>query len=402
MHGSPTANAYITEINIPALSNTLGNMQTSQLLASVNIDDKLDTNEKGVNLNSVDIRAGQDGVVLWDLLARDGKIYGSAYEEYDRTDGVNGVNTHSHYVISTDNLSNVTDGNTIGLANVAQGLSNHNLSQGELNSLGIDGTDAGFVSGYMVDVPDMWRSKLGNFDTLGGHGGGSIISRTNSGPGAYLFNRAELGNDNIVVEPVAHYNLTNPYHTSIAPPSAPGFPTEVEYVTALFNRSSVVEGAFFPPNRRSVVFVGLTAAVSEFSEEAEIFYGSSNGRCDPSIPNVPTDCFFGELYYDNSQIYQGEHSVNGNYQYQAWVYDIDDYEDVLNGSAGEGWTNIVPRNVFRFDFGGDFAGIAPSKRIGGVALDQETGRLFITQQMGLSPDDASGSNIVHVYDLSNL
>src|SRR5207245_1047268 len=55
-----------------------------------------------------------------------------------------------------------------------------------------DGDNAGFVSGYMALVPEVWQPLLGG-PAITGQCCINIVTRTSNGPSAFAFNPADFG-----------------------------------------------------------------------------------------------------------------------------------------------------------------------------------------------------------------
>src|SRR5262249_18067095 len=70
---------------------------------------------------------------------------------------------------------------------------------------------------------------------------------------------------------------------------------------------------------------------------------------------------------------KGWHSVNGEYAYQVWAYDVEDFVAVRKGTK-KPW-EIKPSEVKTFDFPFDNG----AKYLGGVAFDPATGHLYVSQ-----------------------
>ncbi|MFK8084044.1 MAG: hypothetical protein AB8B97_27490 [Granulosicoccus sp.] len=364
--GTTNGAPILTKIAIP--QGDLSALPSATLVDELDLGGRLQTGANGSQLGVPGF--GFEGpydntdsynVVVDDLVVIDEKIIGSAYIGYDAAR----VASHSHFIV--DSLD-VSSANVTGLFNIAQGLPS-SLSL-------LTGNDAGYIAGYMAEVPDQWRTVLGGKTLLGGQAGLSIAGRTNAGPAAYLFNASDVGDASISVSPLAHYSLNNPLEYNYPV----GDPSPVIDESALFNVGSYIEGVFFAPGTDSVVFIGSTAAEGENSDTAKVYYGSANVYEDQG----------GADFY---RLGKGPHSFGGKYEYQAWIYNINDYASVLNGelspeALGE------PEDYFRFRFGNDVFGEASKARyIGGVSLHQASGRLYVTEKLQGQTD------VVHVFDM---
>ena len=163
-----------------------------QEVAEVSIPDKLVNGEKvedlptasfvqpfSKTLNRVPKWTLKNNVKVGGLLVVDKKLYGTAYVYYDGP----GEAVDSHFVFETTKLSSSIKG---------------------LFPVGKHG--AGFVAGYMTEVPDEWRSKFGR-PYLTGQAALAVIGRTSSGPAAFGFDPKELGVASARVESYVYYPL---------------------------------------------------------------------------------------------------------------------------------------------------------------------------------------------------
>lgn len=363
--GSP----LLTKVSTPTPSTNTINPPVASLLESVNLTGMLETDPDG-NARSPLFKVNSTGkdIRVEDLIVDGNRIVASAIIGYDGYPFA----THSHFVIDSLNLNAVNDNTVRGMFDVASGIVPADLPVQDSGS-------GAYLAGYMTEIPEEWRASLGGYTHLGGQGGGSIQKRSNAGPGAYLFNASEIGSRGDVVA-LAHYpletpNLSAPLHWD---GRVNALQPQIFEVSPDFNQSSRVRGVFFVPGTRTVLFLGLTAAVSTNANTTSyLYYGLSNqypSQIDP--------------YYTD---HKGEHSLGGNYQYQIWAYDIADFQRVLAGNMHS--TEIRPYEVFRFDFPNVDRERAGKRLIGGTAIDYNSGRLYITQQM------QSETALVHVYDL---
>src|SRR5262249_31964023 len=90
---------------------------------------------------------------------------------------------------------------------------------------------------------------------------------------------------------------------------------------------------------------------------------------------------------------KGDHSLNGDYAYQVWAYDVNDFIAVKNGLK-QPW-DIKPYDVWNINFP-QFDG---AKHIGGVAFDPATGRLYVAQEGGDKTGFGYGP-LIQVFQLS--
>jgi hypothetical protein len=229
-------------------------------------------------------------------------------------------------------------------------LNLNSASAGGLYQVGNAG--GGFVGGYMTAVPEEWQDALGA-PYLTGQAALSIIGRTSAGPAAFGFDPDDLGNSTAPVETYVNYPLSNP----LAPETTGN---------SLFNLTTRIDGVAFPPDTSSVIFFGSHGL-------GQYCYGEASDCNDP---------------YNTSK---GTHVVGGQYEYQAWAYDVEDFIDVKNGLK-QSW-EIQPYDVWNFDlpFGSGY------RTIGGVTFDAQSGRLYVSQ---LSADGADRHPVIHAFDFA--
>jgi len=370
-----SANAIVAEVSIPSeLNMSPAQMLTSSLLDSVDLTGMLETTSRG---ESGDVIFEGNGanyeIQIDDLLVVDGRLAVSAYVGYDVGLGA----THSHFFIDKLNLSNVTDQDVIGLFDITQGLTGQ----------GFDGTDAGYVAGYMTDVPAEWQAALGGPHLLGQASINGVL-RTSAGPSAFAFDASAIGTAGFQTpETLAYYPLqANQYLGETPQPLAftlPSFDSDPAIIDdPLFNWNATVEDVTFAPGTRSVLFFG-SIGIDDDTGESFVGYGDS------------------PVYNDYARgHYKGPHSLNGGYEYQVWAYDVNDYVKVRNGELAP-W-DVQPHDVWTFDFPG-LVDQDPGKRLGGTAFDPVTNRLYVAQQrIGDTVNGIPGqSPIIHVFQLGS-
>ncbi|MEZ6130622.1 MAG: Calx-beta domain-containing protein [Planctomycetaceae bacterium] len=368
-----SANAFVAEVSIPSdLTTDPHRMSMASVLSSVDLTGMLETNSLG-QLGDVVFEGNGANyeIQIDDLLVVDGRLAVSAYVGYDVGLGA----THSHFFIDELNLADVTDDDVVGLFDVTQGLTGQ----------GFDGTDAGFVAGYMTDIPQEWQAALGGTHLMGQAAINGVL-RTSVGPSAFAFDAASIGTAHFQTpEVLAYYPLAaNEWLGEVPQPLAFTFP-EHDGAPALiddplFNWNATVEDVTFVPGTRSVLFFG-SIGVNEDTGESFVGYGDS------------------PVYNDFARgHYKGPHSLNGDYEYQVWAYDVHDYIKVRNGEMAP-W-DVQPTNVWTFDFPG-LIDHDPAKHLGGTAFDPVTNRLYVAQQrIGDALNGIPGqSPIIHVFQL---
>ncbi len=202
----------------------------------------------------------------------------------------------------------------------------------------------------MAEVPEQWREYIGaNYVT--GASAQNRIEHSSAGPALFGFDANNPAGSS--GDPLVYYPISNALQWSS------------QYVAQpLFNGTTKIDGVAFVPGTRSIIFIGSNGL-------SEIGYG------------------VGSKFGDSARPYSGFHSKNGNYKYQIWAYDIDDFMAVRNGSRAS-W-DIRPTSVVNFDLPTP----EPARYIGGTAFDPSTGRLYIAQKLA----GADYTPVIHVYQL---
>jgi hypothetical protein len=213
---------------------------------------------------------------------------------------------------------------------------------------------AGLVAGYMAAVPSEWQAALGA-PYLTGQSAIAIVSRTSSGPAAFGFDPAQLGSTTAPATPYIYYPIDHP----LGPTTGPANP--------IFNGTTTIQGVFFAPGTRSVVFIGSTGMNA-------VGYGGP------------------DEFNDQARRDKTYHTQNGDYRYYAWAYDANDLVAVKDGLK-QPW-EIRPYKTWDFDVPQH----EDRKFLGGAAFDAATGRLYVSQ---LKVDYVSGSSmpLIQVYQL---
>jgi hypothetical protein len=256
----------------------------------------------------------EDTIKVGGLFVLDGELLGTAYTYYD----ADASQLLSHFVRPLD----------LSVAG-ARGM----FGVGELG--------AGFVSGYLAEVPAAWRATLGT-RYLTGQCCIPIVSRTSYGPAAFGFDPAALGSSAPApVVPLVYYPAEHPLAAWDA-------------TSRLFNGTSEVRGLVFPEGTRSLLFFGRQG-VGAFC------YGiggtGAGAECEDPV--------------DESH---GTHAYP--YQYQVWAYDALELRAVARGAA-DPWS-VQPYATWEpaLPFGED------SAHLNGAAYDPATGRLWLSQAFG--------------------
>jgi hypothetical protein len=248
-------------------------------------------------------------VKIGGLMVVNGGLIGTAYDYYDAL----GTARDSHFKLSSLSLA------TADVTGYFQ-----------VGNLG-----GGFVGGYMAPVPAQWQAAFGA-PYLTGQAALTVIGRTSAGPAAFGFDPNALGSSAAPATPYVYYPLGHELGAMVGA------------ADPLFNGATWVNGVFFAPGTRSILFFGSNGT-------GQIGYGEA------------------AAFNDTNRTSKGYHAVNGQYRYQAWAYTVDDFLAVKNGIK-QPW-QIRPYEVWNFDFPISEG----AKHIGGVAFDAATGRLYVSQ-----------------------
>ncbi len=234
------------------------------------------------------------------------------------------------------------------------------------------GPNAGFVSGYMGQVPMAWQSAFGG-PAITGNCGIPIITRTSYGPAAFAFNPEQIGSITPVpTTPLVFYPSAHP----TLGPYTPG-PTDPN-PNLIFNPTMQMGGVVMPTNFASVLFFGMLG-VGPYA------YGVGTG--DPSLAGQPVPGDPGVVYvYDPVNSSKGEHGYP--YQGYVWAYDATQLAEVAMGNLNP-W-DVIPYAVWHLipDFNSQLPFFT------GAAYDAVGQRIFLSQQFGDSTEPLS-----HVYSL---
>jgi hypothetical protein len=270
------------------------------------------------------------------LMVSGGQLIGTAFNTYDGS----GSAVDSHFVLNSLNLASAK---ISGLYQV-----------GDLGG--------GFVGGYMTPVPSEWQSTLGAPD-LTGQAALNIISRTSFGPAAFGFDPSQLGSG---VTPDIPYVYYDQNHTNLGTYGS-NPPTLFNGTVGGSNLTGL--GVAFVPGTRSVLFFGAIGTGS-------FYYGEAAAANDPNRTS------------------KGPHSVGGNYVYQVWAYDANDFAAVRSGQKNP-W-DLKPYATWNFDFPEQEG----SKFIGGVAFDPSTMRLYVSQLNADTSSQYTYNPLIQVFQVT--
>jgi hypothetical protein len=206
-----------------------------------------------------------------------------------------------------------------------------------------------WLGGYMGEVPPAWQGILGGA-AFTGLSGIPIAGNASNGPTLAVFDPQAL--IDAARQPAARLLVGYPVEAPLAP---------LEHANPTWNLSSELGGAVFVAGTRSVLFFGRHGT-------GPYCYGTG-ARCnDPVKP------------------YQGTHGYP--YEYRVWAYDAADLAAAARGEIAP--QSLRPYAIWplTLPFERD-----DEHRIGGVAHDPATGRIFLTQREG----DSDGMHpLVHV------
>jgi hypothetical protein len=283
----------------------------------------------------------EDGAALAGLLVYDGRLFGSGVIYYDAS-------------------------NTQAVSHFSRPLALDERGATPMRRLGASGR-TGLVAGYMALVPPEWHSKLGG-PALTGQCCIPIVSRTSWGPAAFSWDPAELQRPgNIDVKPLVYYTSDHPT-LGLWDGSNPSYGGTIQ-----MGGLAVIAGT------RTALFVGRNGL-------GTFCYG--NGTGDEKLAN--TTGSDGERYcYDPTNSDKGQHAYP--YRYQVWAYDLNDWAAVRAGR--DPWT-VKPYGVWPLEL--PFP--EPGVRVGGVAYDPATQRLFISQ-MHADRDGFAYRPLIHVFHI---
>ena len=263
------------------------------------------------------------GASLSGLLVHGGRLYGTGSIFYDA------LNTQvlSHFSHSTE----LSQSSFIGMSQVWE--------TGK----------AGYVAGYMANIPSEWQTKLGG-PALTGQCCIPIVTRTSYGPAAFSWNPLNVGQQNAVpASPLLYYSSD---HQTLGPWNGSN---------PVYGGTIAMGGAAVIAGTRTALFIGRNGL-------GTFCYGNGTGNASLAGTTGPD----GEVYcYDPTSDDKGQHAYP--YRYQIWAYDLNDFAAVKAGTK-QPW-EVVPYGVWPFDL----PVIEKSVRIGGVAYDAQRQTVYLLQ-----------------------
>lgn len=201
------------------------------------------------------------------------------------------------------------------------------------------GGNVHYTSAYMTQIPGEWRSAFGG-PALTGNCCRSIISVHSRGPAVSVFDPANvMAGGNVSASSLVLYTASGQL--------GPGEQTQNPY----YNLATRVTGIAFPSGTRSVLFFGEHGI-------GKYCYGEGSACGDPADQ------------------YKGNHAYP--YKYQVWAYDANDLVKVKNGQKSA--SSVQPYAVWTFDL--PFISDSDHHEIGGVAYDEASGRIYVSQVRG--------------------
>ncbi len=290
--------------------------------------------------NTANVENG-GGALLGGLVVDNGELIGTEYGYYDTT----GATYETHFVLNTLNLATAQGEGMFEVGGIT-------LDDGTVQP----GGAAGFYDGYMAPIPAAWQSALGA-PYLTGNGALSIISRTSSGPALFGFNPSAFNTSTPTTPtPYVYFPLSNPLGTQ-------------DSYDPLYDGNTNLNGVFFAPGSSSVLVFGSVGT-------NQVQYG------EPSASNDPY------------RAGKGFHALDGDYAYQVWAYNANDFLSVMDGKL-QPW-QVQPYATWNLDFP-QFNG---GKTIGGVTFDPTTNQLFVEEQGADTEAPGSWLPVIQVYQLT--
>lgn len=328
----------VAEISVPAINtgpvSTLATATLLQPLTDV-------TEGRLPQINPTDPNAKKIGA----LLPYQGQLYVTGWSYYDGA----GTQILSHFR-SGQTLS--VTGDVSGPWQVGGSVQGHN--------------PAGFVSGYMGLVPQVWQAAFGG-PVVTGQCCIGILGRTSSGPALFAIDPTLIGQQvPVPASPLVYYDIL---HQTLGGQYGQG---------TLFNGDVEVKGVVFPDNTDSVLFFGRRGV--------NYCYGA--GTSDPSLAGQPVPGQPGVIYcYDPEDSSKGSHSYPKSYF--VWAYNANDLAAVKAGQRLP-WS-VVPYATWSMTLPYP----AWATHLNGAAYDPATQRVYLAQSFADGPKP-----VIHVFQLS--
>lgn len=330
----------VGEVSIPGL---VASADYFALPIAAILQDQTDITEGHLSAVGPDGSA-MEGCKVGGLLVHGGRLIGTSYVYYD----AGGSATRSHFTSSLD-------------------LSRHGDFAG-MFTVGTEG--AGWVGGYMAQIPPEWQTALGG-PVLTGLSGVCIVSRSSYGPTVSVFDPAALGTAPAPARLLVGYTYD---HSTLG---TWGNSTELN---PQYNMNTSVAGAVFPVGTDSVLLIG-TSGIGVPA------YGQ--GTADATLHGTPVPGTGGEVIYVYDPAGQGKGTHSFPYVAYVWAYRAADLARVAAGEL-QPW-QTVPYATWEVPLP---FGPHGHHTLAGAAYDPATNRIYISQYNAYGD-----SPVIHAYQL---
>lgn len=264
----------------------------------------------------------------------DNKLYGSMSEYYD----ANYNAAASHFVFDSVTLSGAS---ISGLYRIGSLI-------------------GGYASGFTYEIPSEHRSKFGGKTHACGKAGGPINSAIGNGPSAIVFNASDLtGSTAVAVNAVnaMYYPHSNPL----------GGDSD-----AIYNAVSHVANGAVLNGTNCILFFG-DGAVPGDKGYVSVGYGEA------------------AEFNDDNRSGKGFHSLNGDYGFFLWWYNIDDVKSGYDGT-------LAPYAIQPYHWEYITLPLSrPAAEASGMAYDYTNKRIFLCEAKAGATDEYSRYPLIHVY-----
>ncbi len=228
---------------------------------------------------------------------------------------------------------------------------------------------AGYVSGWMTRVPDVWRPSIGE-PFLTGNCCLSIIGRTSLGPDAFAFDPSLMTTGATIPSiPLVYYSLTHP---TLGPWSGSN---------SVYGGTTSIGGLVAIEGTRTVLYFGRNGT-------GPFCYGEGTSNASQAGQSTGD----GTVYcYDPTDSSKGQHAYP--YTSQVWAYDLNDLVAARNGQK-QPW-QVVPYATWTLSLPIS----ADGSFLSSVAYDASRQLVYLVQPHA---DEDGGANrpVVHVLQVS--
>jgi hypothetical protein len=225
---------------------------------------------------------------------------------------------------------------------------------------------SGFVAGMMSLVPSEWQAKLGG-KAITGQCCIPIVWRTSSGPAAFAFDPAQVGQPTASATPLLYYPGD---HATLGSWSGAN-PT--------YGSTTQILGVAVIAGTRTVLYFGRNGMGT---------YCYGTGTPDQSL--VGTTAPEGGPYcYDPTNSYKAPHAYP--YRYQIWAYDLNDFAAVKAGTK-QPW-DVVPYGVWPLNLPTPES----TMELGGVGYDAQRQILYVSQMRADHDGCCDYRPIIHAF-----